>query len=177
MKNKKKSNIGKIILIVVGILLVLGIAGILYLNSLFYNMNEKIKIKNENIILTVKNVSTYTIENEYEDLGISSLVAGDYYKVDVEITNTGDKDYTRLPSNFILVDKDGNRTISSIVLLEEDVEDLLPDTISPKQTVSGSLYFERELADNKTFGEVSYLNYESLATPGKLVVYPVLLLQ
>lgn len=173
MKNKKKSNIGKIILIVVAILLVVGIAGILYLNSLFYKMNEKITIKNENITLIVKNVDTHTIENEYDDIGLPSLIAGDYFKVEVEITNNGNEEYTRLPSNFILVDEDGNRTVSSLVLLEEDVEDLLPDKISPNQTISGYLYFERELADDKYFGEASYLHYESLATPGKLVVYPV----
>ena len=173
MKDKKKSNIFKIVLIIVGVLLVIGIVGVIYLNSLFYEMNEKITIKNENITLTVKNVETYTIENEYEDIGLPSLIAGDYFRIKVEITNNGNQKYNRVPSNFILIDKDGNRAVSSLVLLDEDVDNLLPDNILPNQTITGFLYFERDLGDGKYFGDASYLHYESLATPGKLVVYSV----
>lgn len=168
MKNKLKK-----ILIVVVILLVLGIVGIIYINNRFYDMNEKITIKEENIDITIKSIDTYTIENEYEDIGLPSLIAGDYYKVEIEVTNNGTTEYTRLASNFILVDKEGEKTVASLILLDDDVEDLLPETIGSNQTVSGYLYFERELADNKYLGEAKYLNYESLAIPGKLIVYPV----
>ena len=135
-------------------------------------MNEKVKVNEQNITLTVKSYDTYTIENEYEDLGLSSLVAGDYYKVELEMTNNGTEEYKRIATNFILVDTEGERNTGSLIVMEEDVEDLLPATIAPNETVTGSIYFDKELANNKTFGTPEYLNYEIIQN-GKTKTYSV----
>ena len=165
----------KIILIVVA-LLVVGFIGavIWFTNAVTYEMNEKISIENENIDLVVKSVNAKTIEDPLaEDIGIGSLLAGDYFRVEVEITNNGTEDYEWTLLNFGIEDFGGNGTVPA-VLLSEEVPDLLPDIIPAKQTVKGCLYFSRDLAGGKYIqDDLKCFNYSSWAIPGEVTKYLV----
>lgn len=165
----------KIILIVVALVVVAVIGGAIYLvNAYTYDMNEKISIKNENIDLVVKSVSTQTIEEpSSEALGRTSWIEGDYFKVEVEITNNGTEDYEWASLNFGLYDADENGGIPSLILDDSDVPDLLPSKIPANQTVRGCLYFEKDRGDGKYIQDVlAHFDYSSYA-PGKVTKYIV----
>lgn len=136
---KKKSTI--LILVIIVILIV--VVGIFILinksNKYFANLNEKLNIKEDNIDIIVNSVENVTIN---DPTGIS-LSSGDYIKVNLSIINNNSEEFswTKLWS-FSLIDADGNNIGMSILT---ETNDDLPTTVSPNETVTGSLYFKTTL--------------------------------
>lgn len=167
-KAKKKNSL-KIIGIILG-LLVVAVVGLLLFSNKDYKMNEKVTIKDENLEFVVKSVESYTKEprEEFSDLGWENLdhLAGEYVKVFVEITNTGNTEHTWLVSNFQIVDKKGDATASVLGASQEDFPDMLNYKIPAKQTISGYVYFQRSFEEELT------LAFDSITVDG-IIRYPV----